>query len=60
MVETVFAYPGLGRLLVEALTLRDVPVIEAAILLIAAVYVFANLAADVSAVLLSPRLRIRP
>jgi peptide/nickel transport system permease protein len=59
VVESVFAYPGLGRLLVDALTLRDVPVIEASILLIAAVYILGNLAADLGSLLLNPRLRAR-
>lgn len=57
VVERVFSYPGFGSLLVDALQLRDLPVIEATIMLAAAVYILANLLADVAAVLLNPRLR---
>jgi peptide/nickel transport system permease protein len=57
IVERVFSYPGFGSLLVDALQLRDLPVIEATIMIAAAVYIVANLAADVGAILLNPRLR---
>ena len=57
VVETVFSYPGLGQVLVEAISVRDVPVVEATALLAAAVYIIANLVADVLALLLNPRLR---
>jgi peptide/nickel transport system permease protein len=56
-VEKVFSYPGFGSLLVDSLQLRDVPVIEATVLIAAAVYIAANLLADVGAILLNPRLR---
>lgn len=57
LVERVFSYPGLGSLLVDSILLRDVPVIEAVVLLIAAVYILSNLVADVLAIVLNPRLR---
>lgn len=57
VVEKVFSYPGFGSLLVDALQLRDLPVIEATVMLAAAVYIAANLIADVAAILLNPRLR---
>jgi peptide/nickel transport system permease protein len=57
VVEKVFAYPGFGSLLVDALQLRDLPVIEATVMLAAGVYIAANLIADVGAILLNPRLR---
>jgi len=57
IVEKVFSYPGFGSLLVDSLQLRDVPLIEATVLIAAAVYVGANLLADVGAILLNPRLR---
>lgn len=57
VVEKVFSYPGFGSLLVDALQLRDVPLIEATIVLSAAVYIAANLLADIGAILLNPRLR---
>lgn len=58
LVETVFNFPGLGRLLVTSIRVLDTPVIEAIALISAAVYIVANLAADVAAALLNPRLRI--
>jgi peptide/nickel transport system permease protein len=57
IVEKVFSYPGFGRLLVDALQLRDIPLIEATVLIAAAVYIGANLMADLGAILLNPRLR---
>lgn len=57
IVEKVFSYPGFGRLLVDSLQLRDVPLIEATVLVAAAAYVGANLVADLGALLLNPRLR---
>jgi peptide/nickel transport system permease protein len=57
IVEKVYSYPGFGRLLVDSLQLRDVPLIEATVVVAAAVYVGANLAADLGSVLLNPRLR---
>jgi peptide/nickel transport system permease protein len=57
VVERVFSYPGFGTLLVDSLQLRDLPVIEATVMIAALVYVAANLAADVAAILLNPRLR---
>jgi peptide/nickel transport system permease protein len=57
VVESVFSYPGIGKLLVESISVRDVPVVEATALLAAAVYILANLVADVLAIMLNPRLR---
>ncbi|HUQ34752.1 MAG TPA: ABC transporter permease [Aestuariivirga sp.] len=57
IVEKVYSYPGFGRLLVDSLQLRDVPLIEATVVVAAAVYVGANLLADLGSVLLNPRLR---
>ena len=57
IVERVFSYPGFGSLLVDALQLRDLPVIEATVMIAACVYIAANLIADVGAILLNPRLR---
>ncbi len=58
VVEKVFSYPGFGTLLVDSLQLRDLPVIEATVMIAALVYVAANLVADVAAILLNPRLRM--
>lgn len=57
VVERVFSYPGFGSLLVDALQLRDLPLIEATVMIAAAVYIGANLLADIGAILLNPRLR---
>ena len=57
VVEQVFAYQGLGTLLVDSVALRDAPLIEAVALIVSAIYILANLFADVMAVVLNPRLR---
>jgi peptide/nickel transport system permease protein len=57
VVESVFSYPGLGKLLVDSISVRDVPVVEATALLASGVYILANLVADVLTMLLNPRLR---
>jgi peptide/nickel transport system permease protein len=57
VVETVFAFPGLGGLLVFAIQQRDIPLVEAAIVVIAGFYAVANLAADVTYTYLDPRIR---
>jgi peptide/nickel transport system permease protein len=57
VVESVFSYPGLGKMLVDSISVRDVPVVEATALLASAVYIIANLVADVLAMMLNPRLR---
>lgn len=57
VVEKVFSYPGFGSLLVDSLQLRDLPLIEATILLSASVYIAANFIADVGAIILNPKLR---
>jgi peptide/nickel transport system permease protein len=57
VVETVFAYPGLGRLLVFSIQQRDIPMLQAVILVVAAVYALANLAADLLYAWLDPKIR---
>jgi peptide/nickel transport system permease protein len=57
IVETIFAYPGIGQGLVEAVIARDVPMIQSTAMLIAIFYVAVNIAADVIVVLLIPKLR---
>lgn len=57
VVEFVFDYPGTGTALINAVTERDVPVVQAIALIIAAVYVVVNLAADLATIMLTPRLR---
>jgi peptide/nickel transport system permease protein len=57
VVEYVFNYPGIGTALVKAVANRDMPVVQALCMLIAAVYVLTNLAADIATILVNPRLR---
>ena len=47
IVEVVFVYPGLGQLLVDSVTMRDIPVVQASALIFAATYIVLNLLADV-------------
>ncbi|MBM3944023.1 MAG: ABC transporter permease [SAR202 cluster bacterium] len=57
VTENVFAIPGLGRLLVNAILHRDYPVIQGTILIISAIYAFVNLLVDISYAFLDPRIR---
>ncbi len=59
VVEYVFRYPGLGGALTEAVNARDLPMIQAVTLILAAMYVIVNLAADILSVLVTPKLRTR-
>jgi peptide/nickel transport system permease protein len=58
VVEYVFDYPGIGQALVSAVSDRDVPVIQATVLVLAAFYVFMNIVTDVVALLAVPRRRV--
>ena len=57
VVEVVFAYPGMGQYLVDHVSKRDVPVVQASGLIFAAVYIGLNLVADIVSILANPRLR---
>jgi peptide/nickel transport system permease protein len=57
IVEFVFAYPGIGSALVDGVANRDLPIVQALAVLIAAVYVGCNVLADIATILVSPRLR---
>ncbi|MGW1209475.1 ABC transporter permease [Streptomyces sp. NPDC002499] len=59
VVENVFNYPGIGKLMLSSVQNRDLPVIQAVALVSAVVYVCCNLAADLGAMALNPRLRTR-
>lgn len=59
VVEVVFNYPGLGRLLVESIRFHDVPMIQGAALTLSAAYIAVNLVADIATLLLNPKLRTR-
>ena len=57
VTETVFAIPGLGRLLVDGVVRRDYPIVQAMLMVIAVSYVFVNLAVDITYAFLDPRIR---
>ena len=57
VTETVFSWPGLGRLAVESIQVGDFPVVQAVVIIFAGFTIFANLAADVSAAWIDPRIR---
>lgn len=57
VVEVVFAYPGMGQYLVDHVSKRDVPVVQAVGLIFAAVYIGLNLVADIVSIVTNPRLR---
>jgi peptide/nickel transport system permease protein len=53
----VFAYPGLGRMLVFAIEHHDLPLLQAGMMVVTTIYALANLAADVCYAALNPRIR---
>ena len=57
VVEVIFVYPGMGQYLVDHVSKRDVPVVQAVGLIFAAVYIGLNIVADIAAILANPRLR---
>lgn len=57
VVETIFAYPGLGRLIVFSIQNRDLPTLQASILVVAAIYALANLVADLLYARFNPKIR---
>jgi len=58
ITETIFAWPGVGRLSVQAIANRDYPVVQAAVFLLASTFVIVNLAVDVVYTYLDPRIRL--
>lgn len=58
IVETVFSWPGLGKLLVDAINMRDYPQVAASVLLLAVIYAIVNLIVDLLYPLLDPRIRV--
>ncbi|MEM9472901.1 MAG: ABC transporter permease [Pseudomonadota bacterium] len=56
VVEVVFVYPGVGQLMVDAVTTRDIPVVQACALIFAATYILLNLFADIVSIVTNPRL----
>jgi len=59
ITETIFAWPGVGRLSVQAISNRDYPVVQAAVFLLASTFVLVNFAVDMLYTLLDPRIRFR-
>ena len=57
VVEKVFSFPGFGSLMIDAVAFRDVPLVEATVMISATIYVLANLASDALAIVFNPRLR---
>lgn len=58
VVETVFGWPGLGRLVVESIFVRNYPLIQAAVLFYAVTYVMLNFAADILYTMLNPKVKL--
>ena len=56
VVEVVFVYPGIGQLMVDSVSARDIPVVQACALIFAATYILLNLLADIVAIITNPRL----
>jgi len=56
VVEVVFVYPGVGQLMVDAVTTRDVPVVQACAMIFALTYILLNLFADIISIITNPRL----
>jgi peptide/nickel transport system permease protein len=57
VIEVIFVYPGMGQYLVDHVSKRDVPVVQAVGLIFAAVYITLNIVADIAAIVANPRLR---
>ncbi len=58
VIETLFVYPGIGKVMVDAAQTHDVVMLEASVLLVAVLYMLGNLIADIVVALLSPRIRM--
>ena len=56
VVEVVYVYPGIGQLMVDAVSSRDMPVVQACALIFAATYILLNLSADIVSIVTNPRL----
>ena len=57
VVEVVFVYPGMGQYMVDAVTIRDLPVVQGCGLVFASIYILLNMVADILSILVNPRLR---
>jgi ABC-type dipeptide/oligopeptide/nickel transport system permease component len=59
VTETVFAWPGIGRLIVQSILARDFPVVQASVLFLAMTFVLLNLLTDLLYSFLDPRIRLQ-
>jgi len=57
VVEQVFSLPGIGNMLLNGTLARNYPIVQATVLILGVMFVFANLAADLLSIVLNPRLR---
>ncbi len=57
LTETVFAWPGVGRMLVDAIVARDLPLVQGTVLVVSLLFILVNLAVDVSYAAINPRVR---
>ena len=58
VVETVFSYPGIGRLVFNAINQRDIPVVQASVILLAVIFILLNLIVDLVYARLDPRVKL--
>jgi peptide/nickel transport system permease protein len=58
VIETIFAWPGIGLTLYDAIMSRDYPMVQASVLILAVAYVLVNLLVDITYRLLNPRIRL--
>ena len=58
ITETIFAWPGVGRLTIQAIQTKDLPLVEACVILLASIFVLVNLAVDLLYTYLDPRIRL--
>jgi peptide/nickel transport system permease protein len=56
VVEVVFVYPGIGQLMVDSVSTRDIPVVQACALIFAATYILLNLLADIVSIITNPKI----
>jgi ABC-type dipeptide/oligopeptide/nickel transport system permease component len=59
LAETIFAFPGVGRMLFESIVVHDYPVVQTIILVVGVIYVTANLLVEMSYAFLDPRIRLK-
>jgi peptide/nickel transport system permease protein len=57
VTETIFAWPGVGRMIVDSIILRDYPVVQAGVIYLAVIFVLINSLIDLSYSILDPRIR---